>query len=350
MANLKNKNFKLLLLIISIVLSFNFSLLTAGVFEYSMISTVEDSDLQKAKDTAIKQARALALEYVIKRIVSKKYNKKIESLINIDNAALYDNSFSVSQENFSGKNYTANITYRFNSKDIYTLLDKNNIPYIKSNVQEYKTLVIPTFIPIQNIQESNQESVWSSYWSWQKGQDYVSSFMFYLPPNKDFLSKLDYISGVMNNLKVSGVYGLILKEVDIDNTLYYDLEIINYKTSNKINYAKLSSMNEAISLATQEMEEDLKNKTIQFMAKNNVSDVFKVAVKDYEEWFGVEKILNDLKPKVISNLDINKLDSNYVYIQIKHKHSIEDLKSLLMENCLFLDENSMSIYLVKNCP
>ena len=349
MVNLKKNNYKYIIYILfTIFFVFN-KQLYADVFEYSIVSSIEDTSLQKAKETAISQSRAVSLVYVIKRIVPKAYNKKIENLINIDNAKNFDTYISVSKESFSGKNYSATITFKFNSKEIHAFLEANNIPYVKTLNNDYKTLIIPTYIEL-NKTTSNEENVWVQYFMQEKGQDYLTSFLYYNPPEINFLSKKDHVDSIIKNLDVDGIIGIKIKEIlSEDNYIEYNLEVHNYKTGSTIKHNNILYINDAISIAIQEIEEKFKLDSISLMSKNIINNNFIVSSSNLDEWINVEQILNSAIGKSIISFNVTKIDSSNVYVNIQYRGNLLDLKNNFVDSCLFLDETNLSLYLIKNC-
>jgi hypothetical protein len=299
-------------------------------------------DTQKSKDLALTEARVTALMNVIYNITTSNHYQDISDLIDTENAYIFEQSINIKNENIANQEYSSDVIFSFNSEVIYNFLDSNKIPYVKAKGLSY--LIVPRYY------ENGKEvliSQWNDIWLQTKPEDFLSNFIYYSPPNSNFITgenKQLVINDLKTHLDINDVFAVILTKTK-DNL--YNMNVINYATNAQQFFSNISSIEEAQYKATRYIEEPWKLSIIKRNNAKSINETFIVSTSNYENWANIDKKLRNMTE--IKEFIITEINPTSVKIHIKQNESLADFQITLKKYCILLDSNTLNLDYDVNC-
>ncbi len=327
---IKTLSLKILIICCFYILSINLSY--ADLFNYSINIMYESKDAKLAKDLALKYGRLLALKSVVKKIILYEDSKKVDTLLNIDNATKFDEGFSLKNENITSKFYVAYATYNFSEKKILNFLDDNNIPYVKNKLSKYVLIIKSTNLEANNL--------WEKYWDNLFPKDYLSTFIPYII-NKSIQSNNINPTELLNQHNAKDIYELEL----IKNDILYQLNVKNLNTNKIITFKNINSIPLAVSNAQMFIEN--KEKKIFIKANSTINDIeLIIDTTNFNDWVFIQNKLNK-----IENLKfiLTEVGNDYVKIIINFKGNTDSLAHILTDYCIGFNINQDILFAIPNC-
>lgn len=314
----------------------------ADVFSYTTYTYDENDTAQKAKIDAIENGRYKALLYVLKKITLAKDFPKIQEVFTPESSNNYSKGFSISDENIENKTYSANITFNFAAEAIYNTLNQNNIRYIRKKEDRFLIVPILTQKKARTV-NSLVNNPWSMYWLNVKSDDYLSDLIYYNPPQGvDFLNNKKALDDLKYNADIKDVFILTL---DAQDNGFYGLTVYSFSNKKTYKVENLTSIEDAQAEADIIIEQESSEKLIKLFDASNVEDNFKFVYINFGKWLIMNKALDE----IVNDYKIKEIGPNYTIVSLNYPDSLDQLKSRFLENCIFLDEEALSFYMVKDC-
>lgn len=310
------------------------SQLNANMFTYVISGFEETTNAKVGKDRLIRNSRVLALKIVMNKFITIEDSNKIDQLLNINNALLFEKSLKVKNESITNTRYSATVEFEFNKTAIWTFFNDNNIGFLENKLNEVVIIMDTSMLESQN-------EVAQLVQSFNIPNTYLASSIYYDSALIDS-SNEEFIAKIRTKYKVRDIYKIKL----IKHNDKYELYVINLTNNREVSITDISNIDLLISKAHMLIEEEEKNDKIQTFNTNFVTPVLSFSNKDFKAWNDVQKQLTSITGLIVT---YKELSNNNIYFTISYKGNYDNLVDILNNKCININKKNNSLSTMNKC-
>lgn len=336
----------------------------ADLFSYDMNLSKVANDTEQAKNDAILEGRLIALQSVMQKITSTKYNSAIMSKLTVEDAFGFEKSFKIKQEKFFAGRYVGEVNFTFDRDRVLSFLDDNKIPYTEKQGTKYLIVLSnPAGKELPNV------DVWNFYWNNYNATNFTTNIIVYDNSGKLSINKKDDLAKLKTKLEVKDIFFVTIKATAVvqpieDNTesksnkqnnleqnfqppkYLYTINMKSAFTDYKLT-KEVDDIAKAFMLTVQGVDDN--NKNMIFARYNHQSDdlFLNIDTSDYEKRVAIEKRITNIIG--VSDVFVKEIGYGYVKLHISYKDTVATLRAELAKQCIDFNLDTFYLDLYKEC-
>lgn len=336
----------------------------ADLFSYDMNLSKVANDTEQAKNDAILEGRLIALQSVMQKLTSTKYNSIIMNKLTEEDAFGFEKSFKIKQEQFFAGRYVAEVNFTFDRDRVLSFLDDNQIPYTENQGTKYLLVLSnPAGKELPNV------DLWNFYWNNYTASNFTTNIVIYNNNGKLHINNKDALAKLKTKLEVQDIFFVTIKATSVIQPKEVDSESKNNNQNNldqefqapkylytinmksafndyKLNQ-EVDDVAKAFMLTVQGVDDNNKNMVFARYSRKSDDLFLNIDTSDYEKRVEIEKRITNIIG--VSNVFVKEIGYGYVKLHISYKDTVATLRTELAKQCIDFNLDTFYLDLYNEC-